>query len=91
MVNYIQFQAALTAVIVCLSPAFELVLSSGHDQQPEIGPLEDAVKEGHLDIGLQGDFFSIAKPSVYSIRKRLQPLLPLFQLFQIYHFLTDVF
>ena len=63
MVDDVQLQTALALAVIRLPPALEFILSAGHDQKPEIGPPEDSVKEGHLNISLQGDFFSAGEIS----------------------------
>ena len=83
MVDHVQLQAALAAVVLRLPAAFELILTARHDQQTDIGALKDPVKEGHLDVGLQGDLFLAWKIAVDRIGQGPHPGIPLLQLLQV--------
>ena len=64
MVDHVQLQPALAAVVGGFLFADELVLPSRHRQQPCVGALEDAVEEHRLDVGLQHNLLLAAEVPV---------------------------
>ena len=91
VVDDIQLQAALAAVVLCLNTPLQLVLSAGHHHEPGVGPGDDAVKIGHLDIGLQHDLLLAADVAVGGVRQRPDPGPLLLRLLQVPALLFQVF
>ena len=73
MIDNVQLQAALAAVVLGLRAPLELILSAGHDHQPGVGPCQDAVKIGHLYIGLEHDLLAPYELPARRIGQRLDP------------------
>ena len=82
MVDHVQLQAALAAVVLRLAPALQLILASGHQHEAGICPGQDAVKTGHLDVGFQHDLLFSGNGSVGSVREGFEHGVARFQLFQ---------
>ena len=55
VVDDIQLQAALALAVLRLGAALQLVLAVGHHRQAQVGPTDDLLKIGGLDIGLQAE------------------------------------
>ena len=83
MVYHVQLQAALTAVVLRLGPAFELILSAGHDHKAQVGPLDNALEEVPLDIGLQGYALLAGERAVSRVGQGAYPGILLLQPLQI--------
>ena len=81
MVHDVQFQTALGTVGGAL-PTLQVVLSAGHLPQAQIGPVQDPVEIGGLDIGLQHDLLLAAEIAAGGLRQGLHPAIAAVQLFQ---------
>ena len=53
VVDDVQLQAALAAVVLRLPAALQFILAAGHGHEPPVGPGDDPLEAGHLHIGLQ--------------------------------------
>ena len=73
MVDDLQVQAALAPVVVRLPPAAQLVLPAGHHQEADVGPTDDLVEVGGLDISLQLDVLFFPERAVGGVGKGLDP------------------
>ena len=83
MVNDIQFQSALAAKILRHLAPLQLILAPGHHHKTQVGPLQNAIKEIHLNIGLQGNPFLLGQLAVDRIRQSPDPGEALFHALQI--------
>ena len=85
VVDDIQLQAALAAVIPRFTAPLQLVLSARHGQKTQIGPPDNAVEIGGLDVGLQHNLFLSGDIAAGCVGKGPHPgqaLLQLLLLFQ---------
>ena len=73
MIDHIQFQAALAALIVRIAAAFEFILPAAHYHQAQIAAPQHPIKAGRLHIGFQHDLFLSGKCAVRGVRQHLHP------------------
>ena len=75
MIDDVQIQAALGFSIAGEFPPFQLILSIGHDHEPDVGPVQDAVKIGGLDVCFQCDLFFAADGAAGGLIQCFHPLI----------------
>ena len=73
MVDHIQIQSGLVAIILCRLAAHQLVLSAGHNHKAGVGTGQHRVQVLHLHIGLQGDLFFTGQVAGGSICQGFYP------------------
>ena len=78
MIDNVQLQAALAAVIFRLRAADQLILPRRHEKKALVRAAEDALEEGGLHIRFQRDLLLAGERAVRRLREGGEPL-PLFQ------------
>ncbi len=73
VVHDVQLQTALPLLAFPEAPALEVILAAGHFPQAQVGPFQNPVKEGGLDVGFQHDFLFAGNSAVGRIGQGLDP------------------
>ena len=74
MVDDLQLQPGLAAVVARARAAAQLVLSAGHDEQARVRAAEDTVEVRGLDVGFEHDLFLSGHSAVGRRSQRVYPL-----------------
>ena len=91
MINNVQFQTALTALIACNLPTLQIILPAGHFPQTQVGSLQDTIEIGSLDVSFQHDLVFTGYGTVGRIGQSLDPCISGLQLRHFLFLEGDVF
>ena len=80
MIDDVDIQAALAALVVGFHPSLHLVLTARHHHEARIGTGDDAVEVGHLDVGFERDPVFARNVAVRSVGQRFCQLVLLLEL-----------